>query len=457
LRLICISNHYMRAIYELFVENMSGEQKTAEQKVSRRRFIGYIAAAAVVAGAAAAGATYYLARPPTPTATAPPAGYVKKWPTPKLDLKKDIPYVCAAFIGLANPWDELNRIGAEWYCKDVLGWNLEIVWPEADVKRENDGVEMAIKKGVDGIVACPLDSLANAKIGEMAMNADIPLVEFGIDMYHSWPLAMYQRDDYDSGKFCALFAVDELVRMYGKAEGKALHIHGYRGSMSDFLRSGGWIDVISQYPDIQNIEVANSWVATAEYPKIKAAMAANPDLRVAYEEMGGFHECVVTGARELGWPEKKIQDLICVNCDLFPVNIIGYEEGTQDYCHMMPTGPDMLTECFEQLREFWKKGAPDCIPPIGEPFTFEKYLPEMQWDAEVDGFKPLQFLKDPVWGIAGSKTTNKQYGYCPVKPAPCGGPETSWVVIPDRIITREDYKELCIYWNWPIWGLKAWK
>ncbi|MEM0241398.1 MAG: twin-arginine translocation signal domain-containing protein, partial [Candidatus Nezhaarchaeales archaeon] len=167
-----------------------------EKKVSRRRFIGYIAAAVVAAGAVGAGLTYYFTRPTAPTtATAPPAGYVKKWPTPKLDLKKDVPYVCAAFIGLANPWDELNRLGTEWYCKDVLGWDLEIVWPEADVKKENDGVEMAIAKGVDGIVACPLDSLANSKIGEMAMNADLPLVEFGIDMYHHWPLAMYQRDD----------------------------------------------------------------------------------------------------------------------------------------------------------------------------------------------------------------------------------------------------------------------
>ncbi len=426
-----------------------------EQKVSRRRFLGY-AAAAIIAGVAGAGLSYYFAtqaRPPVTT----PTGVVKKYPTPKLNLQKDIPYVCTAFIGLANPWDELNRLGTEWYCKDVLGWDLEIVWPDADIKKENDGVETAIAKGVDGIVACPLDSLANAKIGEMAQQADLPLVLFGIDMEHPWPLAFYQRDDETSGKYCALFAVEKLKEMYGKPEGKVLHIHGYRGSMSDFLRSKGFVDVMSQYPDINVIDVGNSWVATAEYPKIKATMAANPDLRVAYEEMGGFHECVVTAARELGWDEKTIKDLICVNCDLFPVNIVGYEEGTQDYCHMMPTGPDMLTECFEQLREFWKKGAPDCIPKIDDKFTFEKYLPETQFDAEVDGFKPLQFLKDPEWGIAGSKTTNKDLGYCPIRPAPVGGYETSWAVIPDRIITEADYKEMCIYWNWPIWGLSAWK
>lgn len=428
---------------------------TSSEKVSRRGFLKYVVGTAVAAGAVGVGLGYYFsqaAAPPAPTTTTKRAG--KEYPGHMVNLNKQKPYVGAIFIGLANPWDELNRKGFEWYCGEVLKWDYEIVWPDANIQKQNEGAELLIKKGVDAIVACPLDSTANAKIGELAREADIPVVLFGIDMYHPWPIAFYQRDDADSGRFCAMYIVEELRKKFGKPQGKVLHIHGYRGSMSDFLRSAGFIEVISKYPDIQVIEVGNSWVAAEEYPKIKAALAANPDIVAAYEEMGGFHYCVVNGARELGWPEEKIKDLICANCDLFPENIIGYMEGTQDYCHLMPTGPDMLAPCLEQLREYWKRG-PEAIPKIGEPFTIEKYLPELQVNATVDGVRPLQWLKDPEWGIAGSKTTNKQYGHCPVKPSPCGGYERPWVVIPDRIITVEDYKASSIYWNWPIWGLGA--
>lgn len=406
-----------------------------------------IAVAIIIIAAIAAGAYLYI------QPAGKPPGMERIYPDhTKVNLEKETPYIGYVPLGIYNPWDELNLEAFEWYCGDVLGWDYKVQWPDADVKTQNDMAELLIEEGVDALVVCPLDSMANAKIGDMAREADIPVVEFGIDMYNSWPLVFYQRDDRDSGLYNGRYMVDELKKMYGdNIEGlKVLHIHGYRGSTSDFLRSAGFIDAIADF-GLQVIEVGNSWDAVAEYPHIRAAMAANPDIVAVYEEMGGFHAAAVDAARDLGWSEQKIKDLIMVNCDLFPVNIEAYEEGTQDYCHLMPTGGYMMAGCLETLKEFWQHG-PEALPEIGETFTVEKYVPELAVDATVDGFKPLQWFEDPKWGIAGTHTTNTE-GVCPIRPATCGGYDTPWVVIPDRIVTEADYMEDFIYWNWPIWGL----
>lgn len=411
--------------------------------------IGLVIILAIVAAAAA----WYLSKPEV-TEEKYEWYEGKQYPNhTQVNLETETPFVGWVGLGLSNPWGELNRKAFEWYCGDVLGWDYEVAWPGCDITKQNNMAEALIKKGVDALVVCPLDSTANAKIGEMAKEAGVPVVLYGIDMKNTWPLAFYQRDDHDSGLYCGKYMIEELKEKYGDIQGlKVLHIHGYRGSESDFLRSGGFIDAIAG-SGLSVIEVGNSWDATAELSKIRAAMAANPDIVAVYEEMGGFHECVVTSAKDLGWSEDEIKDLVCVNCDFFPVNKTAYEEGHQDYTHLMPTGGYMVGPCLETLKEFWQHG-PAALPKIEEHFTVEKYVPELGVDATVPGtnLAPLKWFNDPKWGIAGTNTTNVE-GYCPIRPAPCGGYDTPWVVIPDRIVTAADYTEDFIYWNWPVWGV----
>ena len=363
----------------------------------------------------------------------------------KVNLEEETPFIGFVPLGLDNPWGTTNLKAFEWYCGDVLGWDYEYVWPDLDVAKQNDQAEMLIEKGVDALVVCPLDSTANAKIGDMAQEADIPIVLYGIDMSHSWPLAFFQRDDRESGRACGEFMINKLKEMYGEdiQNLKVLHIHGYRGSESDFLRSAGFIDAIAA-ENLMVIEVGNSWDATAEFPKIKAALLANPDIVAVYEEMGGFHEATVRAARDLGWSEQEIKDLVMVNCDLFPVNIEAYEEGHQDYTHLMPTGGYMMAPALETLKEFWQHG-PDALPVIGETFSVAENVPELQLDAKANGFMPLQWFEDPVYGVSPTE----------IRPGPRGGIATPWVVIVDRVVTEANYMEDFIYWNWPVWDLSA--
>jgi len=401
-----------------------------------------IIAIAVVLIIIVAGVSYLATRP---AELQLPGGTEMVYPDhTKVDLATHTPFIGGVFLGIDNPWDKANLAAFKWYCGDVLGWKYEVVWPDADVAKQNDGAEMLIKKGVDALYACPLDSVANAKIGEMAREAGIPVVEFGIDMESTWPLAFFQRDDREAGLHCGNYIVNALKEKYGEVRGKILHIHGYRGSASDFLRSAGFIDAVSPYEKLSIIEVGNSWVETAEFPKIKAAMMANPDLDAAFEEMGGFHDCVVKAGRDLGWSEQKIKDLICACDDHFPVNAQGFKEGTQDYAELMPTAGYMCAPALETLKEFWKHG-PEALPKIGDTFTVKKYVPELKIDATVDSWKPLQWFEDPVYGVSPTE----------IRPAPCGGYATPWVVIKDRIVTEKNYMEDFIYWNWPIWGLKS--
>lgn len=88
--------------------------------------------------------------------------------------------------------------------------------------------------------------------------------------------------------------------------------------------------------------------------------------------------------------------------------------------------------------------GPEALPQIGETFTVENNVPELQMYATVEpeGFAPLQWYEDPVWGVVGYT----------IRPATAGSHYTPWVLIPDRVVTEADYKEDFIYWNWPIWG-----
>jgi ABC-type sugar transport system substrate-binding protein len=431
----------------------------SEKKVSRRGYLKYVAGGIVVVAATAAG-TYYVTRPApiapttatitataTATATATPAGMEKKYPGHMVNLDTTTPYIGCVYLGLSNPWDALNRKGFEWYCGDVLKWKYDEVWPDGDVGKQNDGTEELIKKGVDALIVCPEDSAANAKIGEMAKEADIPVVEFGIDMKHDWPLAFYQRDDAGAGAGCGKFIVNALKAKYGDAFAstpiKVLQCHGYRGSDSDYLRGSGFYDEISTNSNISIIEVGNSWVDTDEYPKIKAALMANPDIEGVFEEMGGFHEDAVKAASDLGWSEDKIKALIMACDDCFPVNIAGFKDGTQKYSELMPTGMDMMAPALETLREYWKHG-PSSLPVIGDTFTAEKYVPEIKLDATADDFTPLKWFNDPVNGVTPTD----------IRPAPLSY-SRPWINLKDRLITAQNYTSDFIYWNWPIWGLSG--
>ncbi|MFQ6067832.1 MAG: substrate-binding domain-containing protein [bacterium] len=327
------------------------------------------------------------------------------------------PFIGYMPLSIYNPWDMLNKDAFEWYSRDVLGWKHKVYWSDADPKKQNDLAAMAIKDGVDAIVLCPADSLANAKIGEMAEKAGVPVVNFGIDIYNRWPMAFVQRDDYESGWYCGKYVRDKLIERFGPD-----------------IKIG---------IDIPIVDVGNSWDAEAEFPYVKAAMAANPGIVAVFEVMGGYHEAWVRAAKDLGWSEGKIKDIIAVDVDFFPVNLDGYINGYQDYCRMMPTGGYMTATALEILKQFWKHG-PEALPQMGDIFSVSKYVPELQTNATVPGtdFAPLQWYEHPKWGVVGYT----------IRPSTCGAAYTPWVLIPDRVVTEADYKEPFIYWNWPVFG-----
>jgi len=328
-----------------------------------------------------------------------------------------VPFIGYMPLSIYNPWDMLNKDAFEWYVRDVLGWKHKVYWSDADPKKQNDLAAQAIKDGVDAIVLCAADSLANAKIGEMAEKAGVPVVMFGIDIYNNWPMAFVQRDDYESGWYCGKYVRDKLIEKFGQD--------------------------IKVGIDIPIVDVGNSWDAEAEFPYVKASMAANPNIVAVFEVMGGYHEAWVRAAKDLGWSEQKIKDVIAVDVDFFPVNLDGYINGYQDYCRMMPTGGYMTATSLEILKQFWKYG-PEALPKMGDIFSVAKYVPELQINATVPGtnFAPLQWYEHSKWGVVGYT----------IRPSTCGGVYTPWVLIPDRVVTEADYKEPFIYWNWPVFG-----
>ncbi len=143
-------------------------------------------------------------------------------------------------------WKSIHA-GAEKAAQEL---SVEVIWQgplkEDDRQMQIQVVQNFISQGVDGIVLAPLDSRALATPVKAAARRDIPVVIIDSDLESEDYQSFIATNNYEGGNMCA-------ERMAGLLEGKGkiIVLRYMEGSASTVAREKGFLDGISQYPDIE--------------------------------------------------------------------------------------------------------------------------------------------------------------------------------------------------------------
>ena len=160
--------------------------------------------------------------------------------------------------------NEFQRIMVE-KCQEVVeaaGYTFELTLSgdELTVSKQVENIENAINKGVDGIIAAPMDGSSLIPALQKAKDADIPVI-----------IADASLDEGNEDLFMAHIGSDNIAigREAGQQmaeaigeKGKVCVVRGAAGAMGSELRSQGFEEAIAKYPDIEIVnQQLGNWLS----------------------------------------------------------------------------------------------------------------------------------------------------------------------------------------------------
>jgi len=137
-----------------------------------------------------------------------------------------------------------------------------------------------IAAGVDAIIVWAVDPVAMVTSVKKANDADIPVFLYlsnlpkgsGADVVASGQVVLWE-----CGRAAGERIVEGLILKYGEPKGLCLEVQGLMTSTHGQQRSGGFHEVIDQYPDIEVVSKAGDWDPDKGATIVKDWMTANPE------------------------------------------------------------------------------------------------------------------------------------------------------------------------------------
>ena len=133
---------------------------------------------------------------------------------------------------------------------NAAGIPVEIIWKgplkEDDRSAQINVVENFIGQKVNGIVLAPLDSKALVAPVIKAERAGISTVIFDSGLEYDGIVSFAATDNYKGGRIAGEYLVELL-----EGKGKVIMLRFMVGSASSTAREQGFLDVVSQYPEIK--------------------------------------------------------------------------------------------------------------------------------------------------------------------------------------------------------------
>lgn len=137
----------------------------------------------------------------------------------------------------------------------AAGYAFEVANCNNDSTLQNDQFRNFISKNPKAIIANAVDSDALNDVTNEAMEKGIPVIMLDNPASTAVVTGSVKFDNYECGKMAAERIVDALTEKYGSAKGRLVNVYGAMSSECWRLRKDGFESVISQYPDIEYIEV----------------------------------------------------------------------------------------------------------------------------------------------------------------------------------------------------------
>src|SRR4051812_2836716 len=194
---------------------------------------------------------------------------------------QDKPTIGLIQIDLSNPF-HLGEVDGAKEAARRAGFDLVVTSGEGDVTKQIQAMENLINQGVDAISINFIDAGAFGPTMAKAAAAHIPII-----CLHSkieGCAATLGFDERYTGKIVGEYAVQLLKERYkGEAKGEVANLQGLLGQGLNTDRSGGFTDVMAQYPGVQVVaQEPTSWDPTKAVSITENWMTAYPDLDLIY-------------------------------------------------------------------------------------------------------------------------------------------------------------------------------
>jgi ribose transport system substrate-binding protein len=245
-------------------------------------------------------------------------------------------------IDLSNPFHLGEVEGAEEAARRY-GFELRVTSGEGDVNKQVQAVENLINEGVDAIAVNFIDINAFGPTLQMAQEAGIPVV-----CLHSVAegcATMLGFDERHTGRIAGEHAVELLTEKYGEPQGKVANLQGLLGQGLNEDRTGGFTDVMAEYPNIEVVaKEPTNWDAARAAAVTENWLTRFPDLDLIYGNSDSLTLPAATVIDRAG----KADDILLVSVDGTEPGLNGVKDGTLDSTILLAP----------QYSGFWKAWVP---------------------------------------------------------------------------------------------------
>lgn len=219
----------------------------------------------------------------TPATQAPTAAAPAATTAPASAAKKVIGLVQ---INLSHPF-HIGEVNGAKEAARRLGFDLKVVSGEDDVNKQIQAFENLINEKVDAIAVNFIDVKAFGPAMEKAKAAGIPVI-----CLHSKTdgcATVWGFDEWYTGNEVGKYGVELLKAKNGAAKGNVANLQGLLGQGLNEARSGGWEEIMKQYPDIKVVsKEPTGWDPKKAVDIMENWLTAYPDLDLIYGNSDGL-------------------------------------------------------------------------------------------------------------------------------------------------------------------------
>lgn len=174
-----------------------------------------------------------------------------------------------------NPFFKAEAVGAEAKAKE-LGYDTLVLVHDDDANKQSELIDTSISRGAKAIILDNAGADASVAAVQKALDAGIP--SFLIDReINASGVAVSQivSNNYQGAQLGA----EEFVQLMGE-KGNYVELVGKESDTNAGIRSQGYADVISEYPDLVSVaRQSANWSQTEAFAKMETILQANPDIK----------------------------------------------------------------------------------------------------------------------------------------------------------------------------------
>lgn len=225
-------------------------------------------------------------------------------------------------IGLTNPfWIDQARGATEAAAR--MGFKVENISGNLKIADQVQRMNDAIDQHVDAIEIIPIDPTSIGPALIRAQKAHIPTLVLYSDAPTATSISGF--DEYQSGHQVGVYAAQVLKQKFGKVQGQIAILKGQLGQTLDKTRTGGFTDVMKQYPNVKIVDAQpTDWTADKAVALMQDWLVKYPNLTMVY----GLSDTITVPAINVAQRSPTGKNILFASIDGDPIGITAIKAGT---------------------------------------------------------------------------------------------------------------------------------